>query len=230
MTNNPKISIITPTTGEDSLFRLITSLDRQSIPFEHILLWDDKRLDSYLYPNPTTLKTNNPYDLNSDNRYNIVIKGSLVQGKAYGSALRSVGLMSCNTEFVTFADSDVFYEPNHLENMLDLIKDANWAYCRRKIWANEECLGVDNFESVGDSVDKKVPYEMVDNNCMIFRRRFGTSGAVLYRETENYNDDRLFYNFLKAHAGVPNKTNDATVNQVCPERLIPMFKQNCTRI
>jgi len=226
---NAKITIITPTTGSSTLFNLIKSLEKQTVPFMHILLWDDKRDGDFLYPDPYTLKTKHVDSLNADNRYNIVIKGSLVQGEASGSALRSIGLMAANTEFVTFADSDVWYENNHLETLLNTIGDKNWAYCRRKVWASEtDYIGVDNFESVGDSSERKVPYEMVDNNCMIFRRRYGTSGAVLYRETTSYNDDRLFYAFLKKHAGIPSKTDLATVNQICPARLENFFRMGCT--
>lgn len=225
-----KISIITPTTGKDSLFRLMSSIEEQGVLYEHILLWDDKREGKFLYPDPITLKTLTPFDLENDNTYSIIVKGKMIQGQACGSAIRSVGMMAAQGDFVTFADDDVWYEDNHLSNMLQLVQKAEWGYCRRKIWdAENNCLGIDNFESVGDSKDRKVPYEMVDNNSMIFSRRFGTSGAVLYRETKDYNDDRLFYAFLKKNAGQPGKSELATVNQVCPERLRKMFEQNCTK-
>lgn len=227
-----KVTIITPTTGKNSLFKLIESLDRQTVPFTHILLWDSKREDRFLYPNPETLKVENPcfFTQNGYNvRYSIAIEGNMVQGIAAGSSLRAVGLMAASTDYVTFADDDVWFEDNHLENMLKLIEGKNWCYGRRKIWFNDRYLGVDNFESVGDSAERKVPYEMVDNNCMMFKRRFGSSGACLYRETQEYNDDRLFYVFLKKHAGEPSRTNLATVNQVCPARLSKMFEENCAR-
>lgn len=230
----PLITIITPTTGAKSLNKLIESIDSQTVPCEHIVLWDDKREDDYLYPDPQTMQTKNPHDLNFDvNRISIVVKGRMVQGKASGSSLRAIGLMAAKTQYVTFADSDVWLEKDHFEKMLKAIEGRGWAYCKRKIWTENddklECLGIDEFESVGDSTDRKVPYEMVDNNCMMFDRRFGTSGAVLYRETKEYDDDRNFYAFLKKHAGIPGKLNEATVNQVCPKRLEPMFREYCTR-
>jgi len=234
--DKPLLTIVTPTTGNNGLARLIESLEVQKVPYVHILLWDDKRSDTYFYPDPETLKTKDPYEFkysrcsNGNMRYSIVIPGSMVQGKACGSALRAIGLMAANTPFVTFADDDVWYEKDHLENLLNAIKDRQWAYCRRKIWANEtEYIGIDNFESVGDASCKNVPYEMVDNNCMIFSRRFGSSAAVLYRETQEYNDDRLMYAFLKAHAGKPGVTMNATVNQICPSRLETMFRTHCGR-
>jgi glycosyltransferase involved in cell wall biosynthesis len=231
---NVPITIITPTTGKKSLFKTIASLEKQTLRYEHILLWDDKRDDDFLYPDPETLKARSPYDLNSyskdNSRYSVVVPGSFVQGGASGSSLRSVGLMLARNSYVSFMDDDVWFEEGHLERMLNLVKGNQWAYCRRKIWdSNGDYLGIDNFESVGDSSDKKVPYEMVDNNCMIFARRFGTSAAVLYRETVDYNDDRLFYAFLKHYAGVPGKTSEASINQTCPKKLESMFRQHCSK-
>ena len=171
--------------------------------------------------------------MESENRQSIVLKGSFVKGKAYGSALRAVGLMIADTPYVTFADDDVWYEDEHLKNLLETVKGKQWGYCRRKIWKKTngafQYLGIDNFESVGDSPERKVPYEMVDNNVMIFSRRFGSSSAVLYRETEDYNDDRLMYEFLKKHAGEPGKSTKATVNQICPLKLVEMFEQCCSK-
>jgi len=226
------ITIITPTTGKKSLKKLCDSIDSQTLPCVHILLWDDKREDEYLFPDPVTNKVKKPEDAAiscSDTlRYCINIPGSMVQGGAAGSALRAVGMMAANTPFVTFADDDVWFEDNHMYNLFEALQDKQWAYCKRKIWTNEnDYLGVDSFESVGDSSSRKVPYEMVDNNTMIFSRRFGSSASVLYRETQNYNDDRLMYAFLKQHAGTPGKTEEATVNQVCPKKLEDMFREHC---
>ena len=42
---DPLITVITPTTGKWSLFHLMQSMDKQTIPWTHVLLWDDKRED-----------------------------------------------------------------------------------------------------------------------------------------------------------------------------------------
>jgi hypothetical protein len=63
---------------------------------------------------------------------------------------------------------------------------------------------------------------------MIFRRELGTHAAVLYRETREYNDDRLMYQFLKHNAGPRGRTGKPTVNQTCPAKLISFFTQNCS--
>jgi len=229
--SSPLISIITPTTGAPSLLKLLESLYAQDIDFEHIVLWDDKMWgdengweDTVDYMD---IRDGLPWEEKS---YNIRIPGKMVQGLAAGSALRSIGLMAATGKYVTFADSDVWHEPNHLQNLLDIVKDKQWGFCRRKIWNDkEECLGVDNFESVGNSAERKVPYVLVDNNTMIFERRFGVSGASLYRETQDYNDDRLMTEFLYEYAGEPGMSTEPTVNQVCPDRLESMFREYCTK-
>jgi len=226
------ITVITPTKGGVRLLNLINSLQKQDVPYRHLLLWDDKRDDlPWDFENESAI---GPEQLEKEYKEinSIVIKGCMVQGAAAGSALRAVGLMVANTPFVTFADEDVWFEKNHLSNMLKTIQDnkAHWGYCVRRIWSPYgDYIGKDLFESVGDSTCRKTPYEMVDNSSMMFSRRFGTSAACLYRETVDYNDDRLMYAFLKKYAGKPAIKLDATVNQVCPEQLIGFFEKNCIK-
>jgi len=226
--NNALVTVITPTTGKDSLFKLIKSLGNQNIPYVHLLLWDNKREGRFRRSkDPKDLErfSNNTYITNS-----IVIRGGIIQGPAAGSALRAVGLMIANTPYVTFADDDVWLEDNHLSSLVATIEkeQVEWAYCYRKMWSPDgSYLGKDTFESVGDLNTKKVPYEMVDNSSMMFSRRFGSSAACLYRETKDYNDDRLMYGFLKKYAGKVAKTNQFTVNQTCPSRLVDFFQTNC---
>jgi len=226
----PKLSVITPTIGEKYLQNLQASLIRQdkNIDINHIVLWNNyviKERESDPVAGTTFISDNVSVT-------NIILPFMFNNGEAKGSSLRAVGLMIANSEYVTFADSDIMFEENHFSTMLDAIKDKNWAYSKRKIWSkfseNQfEYLGVDNFESVGE--EAKTPYKMIDNSSMIFKRRFGSSAAPLYREITTYSDDREFYQFLMKYAGEPGKTNLATVNQICPDKLIEFFRQNCTR-
>jgi hypothetical protein len=230
------ITVITPTTGKDSLINAINSLKNQqsAIPIRHVLLWDNKREGDFLFPNAEgTWK--DPLELQCQEiNYTsncIVIKDDFVNGKAAGSSLRAVGLMVANTDWVTFMDDDIMWDSNHLDSIIEAAKGKEWAYCKRRIWTETtegyESLGIDEFESVGE--DAKTPYKMVDNNSMVLKREYGVSAASLYRNTKDYNDDRLMYSFLKKFAGEPGKTNIATVNQICPERLIKHFRDNCSK-
>jgi hypothetical protein len=102
------ITVITPTTGKKSLGRLIDSIDSQSkARVFHLLLWDDKR-DSDV----------NPESFNSASRHSIVApNGSGRNQDAPGSILRAAGLMLARTPWVTFADDDVWWDNNHLDEI-----------------------------------------------------------------------------------------------------------------
>ena len=216
------ITVITPTTGKPSLLKLIDSIDRQTVPGQtyHLLLWDDYR-DSDL----------DPFSLNGPTRFSIVAPpGSGRNGQAPGSLLRSIGLMAARTPWVTFADDDVWWDLDYLETVLPAMGDAQWITVLRKIYtAQGEYLGVDRFESVGDAPTRRVPYEMCDNNTMLFRREFGVEAAGMYRETKEYNDDRLMYAYLKKHAGPRVSLNCTIVNHTCPEKLNVFFSMNCEK-
>ena len=217
----PILTVITPTTGKESLSKLIASIDSQSDAalVYHLLLWDDKRESN------TT-----PESYNSANRHSIVCPpGTGRNGAAPGSMLRSIALMAAKTEWITFADDDVWWDSNHLVELQKSIENTHWASTLRTIWApTGERLGVDRYESVGDDPGRRVPYEMCDGNTMICRCEFGVRAAYMYRETEEYNDDRLMYAFLKQTAGPRGCTNKPTINQICPEKLTEFFRRNCS--
>lgn len=224
----PLVSIITPTTGSDGLFRLIESIKAQDIDYEHILLWDDKR-DGRFLAGHTGKAAMNPEDLNDQRTTTITLKGSFMRGSATGSALRAVGLMAAQGKYITFADSDVWHEPTHLSHLLSTANGKNWAFCRRRIWSVDgRYIGVDNFESVGNSPDRRTTQVMVDNNTMIVARYYGSMAATLYRETTQYDDDKRMTQLLYKRAGSPGTTKEATVNQICPPKLQDMFERNCT--
>jgi len=216
------LTVITPTTGKKSLLQLIETIDQQDNNKDifHLLLWDHIRDEDI-----------NPLIFNKDNRFSLIAPaGSGKNIDAPGSILRSIGLLAARTPYITFADDDVWWEKDHFTKIKEIMNHYNWGSTLRKIYSpQKECIGIDTFESVGDDYTKKVPYEMCDNNCMFFKREFASKAAYLYRETTEYNDDRLMYAFLKKYAGKRGKTNIASINQMCPERLVDFFKVNCEK-
>lgn len=230
------LTVITPTTGKESLFNAILSLKNQksAIPIRHIILWDNKREGEFLFPDESgKIKLINDLEVESGAYSSncIVVKDNFIQGQAVGSALRAIGLMIANTEWVTFMDDDIMWDSCHIESIMNAVENSEWGFCKRRIWTNNngeyECLGIDEYESVGE--EAKTAYKMVDNNCLVFKKKYGISAACLYRNTTSYDDDRLMYNFLNMYAGVPAKSNETTVNQICPERLINFFSKYCTK-
>jgi len=217
------VTVITPTTGKASLERQVAAMDAQAgdVDFYHLLLWDDFRSPG----------ARPPESYNGPNRFSIVAPpGTGRNGAAPGSMLRAMGLMAARTDYVTFADDDVWWEPDHLQALAGCVAGGlGWGSVLRRMWSPDgRYLGVDRFESVGDGPGRLVPYEMCDNNVMVFRRELGVRAALLYRETTEYNDDRLMYGFLKENAGPRGGCDRATINHVCPDFLIEFFTEFCT--
>lgn len=217
-----ELTVITPTTGRPSLLKLIDSIAAQQpgARVQQVLLWDD-------YRDPASP---DPASLSSPNRLSLVLPAGFGKfGDAPGSALRAVGLLLARTPWVTFADDDVYWAPDHVAALASAVSGVHWASTLRYVWSPAGgLLGVDRFESVGDDPSRQTPYEMCDNNCMVFRRELGVVAAPLYRETTAYNDDRLMYAFLKAKAGPRGRTGRPTVHQVCPARLEGMFRSHAS--
>jgi hypothetical protein len=215
------ITVITPTTGKPSLDRLIAGIDGQSQGGRifHLLLWDQMRDAAAKSPTPTIPTTGSA--------------SSFRPGWAATEMHRvrrcAVGLMTAITPWVTFADDDVRWDDDHIAVLADAVQGVRWASTLRTIWTQAgERLGVDRFESVGDDPGRRVPYEMCDNNCLAFRRELGTAGAVLFRETRDYNEDRLMYRFLKTSGGRRGATGKPTIHHTCPDRLVAFFRKECS--
>lgn len=219
---SPLVTVLTATIGRSSLDTLIDSIDKQPCRDQimHLLLWDDVRAP----------EAKEPSSFNGQNRFSIVAPPATARyGDSVSGPLLAMGLMAAKTPWVTFADDDIRWEPNHLKTLLDSARGHNWAYSLRRIWTpNGECLGIDRFESIGDQPTRKVDYEMCDSNSVLFKREFGTKGANCFRESTAYNGDRLFYLFLKKYAGPGACTNQPTFNQTCPDRLVDFFKEGCS--
>ena len=122
------VTVITPTIGRDTLERQIESLERQTISAAifHLIMWDEKRIDPGI----------DPMSYNSPNRYSIVLPWGLGRYMgAPGSSLRAVALMAAPTPWITFADDDVTWRPDHAESMLRAGAGYNWVACLRHMYA-----------------------------------------------------------------------------------------------
>jgi hypothetical protein len=193
------------------------------------LLWDEKR-----HPHAQT-KDLTLYQPDNYIARQVFCQFRSVRGEAGGSALRAVGFMAASAPLVAFADDDVEWGTGHAEEIVALAekhKDGGAFYCHRIIRnpLNDSIIGLDEFESVGpDDSKRKVPYKMIDNNCLAVRRELAHGAAGLYATTEGYNDDRLMYAFLESAQVLIVGPMAHRIVQTCPERLIGHFENGCTR-
>lgn len=229
--SEPLVTIITPTTGRESLFHLIESITKQGVPVHHILLWDDNRDGRFNQKtdleHEIKLTPMEPADLDKKEYWeeynykvtNVLLKGSYNKGIDKGSALRAIGLMVADTDMVTFADDDVIWEKDHLVKLMESLKGRKWAHSGRKIWVK---IKENAFECLG--VPKDLP---ISHNCILFLRRFGVSAACIYRESEKGKCDESMSEFLQSFCGDPGVLEYPTVNQTCPTAKAIQFKKNC---
>ena len=123
---DPLVTVITPTTASDQLNDVLKSIDRQTYKnIQHLVVVDgfDKYavkatqlMEGAIRSTAFALPHNTGYD-----QYN-------------GHRIYGAMTYIAEGEFLCFLDQDNWYEDNHIESLVDVIKAGNeWAYSLRKI-------------------------------------------------------------------------------------------------
>jgi glycosyltransferase involved in cell wall biosynthesis len=212
----PRIMVITPTTGKDTVLKAIESVNNQTIPTEHLLVIDGAQA---------------AYDL-ADMDYNwtrtlaMQLPENVGGNGWYGHRVYAAMPLMVNADYILFLDEDNWFEPNHVETMINKIKskDLMWSYSLRRI-CNEagEYICDDDCESLGrypTFYDHTINF--VDTNCYCFKREYLVSVAHYFYG--QWGADRPFYKAASKLLPSFGCTGEATVNYRAPERLLGMFK------
>jgi len=215
-----KVMVITPTTGQKSLERAMESVKNQTVLTGHLIVQDGPEaienaiINKVRYAsNPLAKFLSLPENVGADNWY--------------GHRVYAAMPLMVNADYILFLDEDNWFEPNHVETMINKIKskDLMWAYSLRRI-CNEtgEYVCDDDCESLGRYpafYDHTITF--VDTNCYCFKREYLVSVAHAFYG--QWGADRPFYK--AAASGLPSFgcTGEATVNYRAPERLLGMFKE-----
>ena len=212
-----RIMVITPTTGKDTMVKAMQSVIDQTIPTEHLIVVDGEesyeRMGSLVTPMGKKITR-------------IQLPENVGGNGWYGHRVYAAMPLMVNADYILFLDEDNWFEPNHVETMINKIKskDLMWSYSLRRI-CNEagEYIEDDDCESLGrwpTFYDHTVNF--VDTNCYCFRREYLVSVAHAFYG--KWGADRPFYR--AASAGLPafGCTGEATVNYRSPDRLLAMFK------
>ena len=188
------VTVITPTTGMDTLAQAIKSVSTQNA--EHIIVVDGvqfaekavKIVTDNAHPKLRIIivpeNTGNP-QRHFNPEYN---------GRFYGHRVYAAMANLVNTDHIMFLDEDNWYEPDHVDSMVQLIKNNNleWSYSLRKVVdAEGNFICEDNCDSLGIFPNyKNIPF--VDMNCYCFRTEFLLKVAGIF-QTPSYNCDRALY-------------------------------------
>jgi len=205
--------VITPTIGTKFLQQAIDSVHNQTVPTEHWIIVDG-RLDNdfSMYENGRLIQW--PENIGK-NKWN---------GHRYYAALP----MLTNADYILYLDEDNWFEPNHVETMINFIKkyDLQWCYSLRKIVdQNGNFIDNDDCESLGRwpsvfTIEKC----FVDTNCYAFKRKLLARNAQSFYGNTFY-QDRTFYEHVEKLLPEYECTGEHTVNYRVREQMYDMYKQ-----
>ena len=183
-----KVAVVTPTIGSEHLKKCLESVDKQIY----------ENLTHYIFVDGEEHKER-VFDMcEGASRTKFVTLEENVGKGWYGHRVYSACSFLVNADVICYLDEDNFYEPCHVEKLLNKIKNGNdWAYSLRKIYNKDgEYVCEDNCESLG-----KWPVYFNDNVFHIDTSSFAVKQSVATRIGHawygQWGADRQFFNALK---------------------------------
>ena len=190
-----KALVITPTTGAPELTDAIKSVINQTYKnVDHLIIVDgfdfSSRVNRALSDGGIVL----------GNRINRVdIPYNTGGGGFYGHRIMSAFSHLVNHDVVLFLDQDNWFDPTHVESLVEEIKKYNleWSYSLRKIYdKNQKYICEDNCESLGRwPVWVNEQAHLIDSSSYCFRTDFLRKVGHIW--DWGWGADRRFYTILK---------------------------------
>ena len=229
----PIFTLITPTVGNKSLLNLKKSLQYESVPFIHLILWDNARCKNGLTPKDYRLQDDrtfhyeftHPYHRYPDQRNDVW--------------LRAIGANLANTPFIGFFDDDTWPDRDHLKDVYKFMtspktREVDYTFVWRRIWedvnnsGNLKLIGDDKFESIGEPT--KFGYRLIDNSSIYLRTNAAWTLSHMFMSFQKYGDDRLTYDFMEKNGFNGKCMGKTLINHIAKEHLVPYFKENCEKV
>ena len=206
--------VITPTTGKDTVNKAIESVNQQTVFTEHLIVIDGQQVEKA----NIHLKGNCHY---------MDLPENVGRNGWYGHRVYAAMPLMVNADYILFLDEDNWFEPNHVETMINKIKskDLMWAYSLRRICdergqyvLDDDCESLGRYPTFYDHL-----LNFVDTNCYCFKRDYLVN--VAHSFYGQWGADRPFYKAASKLLPSFGCTGEATVNYRAPERLLGMFKE-----
>lgn len=222
--NSCSFTVTTATMGRPSLRRTIADVRTalQNFDYEHVLIWDDRRVDGGL----------GPQDVDAPG----LIQHVIYHAVKTGTDKIGLGWASASKQFVVNLDDDCWLDDTRaFEKMAGELSStgAGWGFWLRNLYAPDGTfIGVDRHESIGHL--KPGPMgaaseTFVDMNCMCVRRDYAMMAARYMCEFRDAAMDRAIYRGLVQMAGKPFVIEEPLVGYTMPERLLGMARHFCGR-
>ena len=189
--------VITPTIGQKFLADAIDSVDKQTYQnLKHLVVVDGPE---YLQ-NVTDLRISDQY-----NKLQITVtpeNTGKTGGSFWGHRIFAAYPHLVNADYILFLDEDNWYEPNHIQSIINSIEENgwDWAYSLRNIYTKEKIfVDQDCCESLGRwpvfwSLDKSEKEYLVDTSAYCFKRDFLIHMCQHWHS--GWGGDRRFYKIM----------------------------------
>lgn len=200
----PSVSVIIPTTGNGVVIDAIESVLRQTYKNLNctVVVDGDKfseNANALLYPLRDSI------DL-------INLKKNTGANGRNGHQIFSAFSFLVDTDYIVYLDQDCYFDPTHIESMIELIldKQLDWCYSLRKIVSregsyicNDDCESLGKYKPIFD-------YHLIDTNCYCIRRDLAVMVSPYFIGSHGH--DRRYCNVLLENFPNFDCTGKYTVN------------------
>jgi len=188
-----KALVITPTTGSDELIDAIESVQNQTYQqVEHLLVLDGKQFENNFNKILKKVKFKKPI-------HTTILPFNTGGNGYYGHRIMAAFSHLINHDYVLFLDQDNWYEPTHVQTLVDKLEKFNfdWVHSLRKVHNKErEFICNDNCESLGRYpayVNENA--FLVDTSSYLFKSDFIRKMGHIW--DWGWGADRRFYTIIK---------------------------------
>lgn len=141
------VTVITPTIGSPKLLDAMRSVEKQTYNCKHLIVIDGPEYSQKAMEliSNSGLKGNHTVYCSPENT-------GKTGGDFYGHRIYAAFPHLINSDYILFLDEDNWYEPNHVETLIQTIeeKQLDFAYSLRQIYSpDRRFLCNDNCESLG---------------------------------------------------------------------------------
>ena len=203
MKNDPKVSVVIPTFNDSAiLLENLNKMKLQTFDSFEVLVIDDGSDD--FHSNNLKNGIKNLIDLNI--RYLYKSNGGV-------SSARNFGIQMSSGLYITFLDSDDYFEPQFIEKMYETITNLDYAYdfC----YTGYKILnqnGVRNIPTVFSNKDVLVRYieEKIrfHTDSVLIKKDFLQKHSIKFNEDHNWMEDSVFFIEILANTDKITYVND----------------------